>query len=83
LKNLNELMEVLAIPVIKKIGMTFIGAWKPEVGDDENTLIYLLGHQEWERARRRGRLSTKIQNGSKSAPSPPTSMGRPAARACS
>ena len=46
LKNLNELMEVLAVPVFKKVGMTFLGAWKPEVGDDENTLVYLLGHQD-------------------------------------
>jgi len=44
LKNLNELMEQLAVPVFKKVGMTFIGAWKPEVGDDENTLIYMLGY---------------------------------------
>ena len=46
LKNLNELMESLAVPVFKKVGMTFLGAWKPEVGDDENTLIYLLGHAD-------------------------------------
>ena len=39
-------MEVLAVPVFKKVGMTFLGAWKPEVGDDENTLVYLLGHQD-------------------------------------
>ena len=46
MKNLNELMESLAVPVFKKVGMTFLGAWKPEVGDDENTLIYLLGHAD-------------------------------------
>jgi hypothetical protein len=46
LKNLNELMEALAVPVFKKVGMKFMAAWKPEVGDDENTLIYLLGHED-------------------------------------
>jgi NIPSNAP len=46
LKNVNELMEVLAVPVFKKVGMTFLGAWKPEVGDDENTLVYLLGYPD-------------------------------------
>jgi len=46
LKNLHELMEVLAVPVFKKVGMTFVAAWKPEVGDDENTLIYILAYAD-------------------------------------
>lgn len=45
-KNLGELMEVLAVPVFKKVGMTMVGAWKPEVGDDENTLVYMLAYPD-------------------------------------
>ncbi len=44
--NLHRLMEELAVPVFKKVGMTFVGAWTPEVGDDENTLIYLLAYED-------------------------------------
>ena len=46
LKNLNEIMETAAVPVFKRVGMTFLGAWKPEVGDDENTLVYLLAYPD-------------------------------------
>ncbi len=46
LKNLHELMETLAVPVFKKVGMTFVGAWMPEVGDDEQTLVYMLGYPD-------------------------------------
>jgi hypothetical protein len=46
LKNLDELMETLAVPVFKKVGMTLIGAWKPEVGDDEQTVVYMLAYPD-------------------------------------
>jgi hypothetical protein len=45
-RKLHELMEQLAIPIFKKVGMTFVGAWTPEVGGDENTLIYLLAYED-------------------------------------
>jgi NIPSNAP len=44
--NLHELMETLAIPVFKRLGMTVVGCWNPEVGDDENALIYLLAYED-------------------------------------
>jgi len=44
--NLNTLMEELAVPVFERLGMTVVGAWTPEVGDDENTLIYLLAYED-------------------------------------
>ena len=50
LASLNSLMETLAIPIMKKHGMKFIGAWTPVVGDVEATLIYILAFDsmdEW------------------------------------
>ncbi|MDP6413188.1 MAG: NIPSNAP family protein [Arenicellales bacterium] len=44
--NLNKLMEELAVPIFERLGMTFVGAWSPVVGDDENTLIYLLAYED-------------------------------------
>ncbi len=44
--KLHELMEELALPVFEKVGMTVVGAWTPEVGGDENTLIYLLAYED-------------------------------------
>jgi hypothetical protein len=46
LGNLHELMENLAIPVFKKLGMQVVGCWTPVVGDDENTLIYILAYED-------------------------------------
>ena len=80
LKNLNELMEVLAVPVFKKVGMTFLGAWKPEVGDDENTLVYLLGHQDMG-ARERAWKAFYEDPGSPSVPSWPRSTAGRSSRA--
>ena len=50
LASLNSLMENLAIPIMKKHGMTLVGAWTPLVGDVEATLIYILAFEtmdEW------------------------------------
>jgi len=44
--NLNKLMEELAIPIFERLGMTFVGAWSPVVGDDESALIYILGYED-------------------------------------
>lgn len=44
--NLHELMETLAIPVFKRLGMTVVGCWNPAVGDDENALMYLLAYDD-------------------------------------
>ena len=46
IRPLHDLMEELAIPLFKKLGMTFVGAWTPEVGGDENTLMYILGYED-------------------------------------
>ena len=46
IKNLNKLMDELAIPIFERLGMTLVGAWTPEVGDDENTLIYILAYED-------------------------------------
>ncbi|MCP4409138.1 MAG: NIPSNAP family protein [Gammaproteobacteria bacterium] len=43
---LHKLMEELAIPIFERLGMTFVGAWTPEVGDDENCLIYILSYSD-------------------------------------
>ncbi len=43
---LNELMEKYAVPLFEKHGMTVVGAWVPSVGDDENTLIYMLSYPD-------------------------------------
>ncbi len=43
---LHDLMENLAIPVFEKVGMTFVGAWTPEVGGDENSLMYILSYED-------------------------------------
>tara|TARA_B100000676_G_scaffold306035_1_gene361458 strand:+ start:18649 stop:18981 length:333 start_codon:yes stop_codon:yes gene_type:complete len=43
---LHTLMEELAVPVFEKLGMTFVGSWTPEVGDDEHTLIYMLAYED-------------------------------------
>jgi hypothetical protein len=45
LGQLNKLMEELAKPVFERLGMTFVGAWTPIVGDDKNTLIYMLSYE--------------------------------------
>ena len=42
---LNEVMESLAVPTFKKVGMRLIGAWVPMVGDYNNALQYMLA---WE-----------------------------------
>jgi hypothetical protein len=44
--NLHELMETVAIPVFERLGMKVVGCWTPEVGDNENTLIYLLAYDD-------------------------------------
>ena len=44
--TLHQLMEELAVPVFEKVGMTFVGAWNPEVGGDTNSLVYLLGYED-------------------------------------
>jgi len=44
--NLHELMETLAIPVFERLGMKVVGCWTPAVGDDENTLVYLLAYED-------------------------------------
>ena len=44
--QLHELMETLALPVFKKLGMKLIACWTPAVGDDEGTLIYILGYED-------------------------------------
>ena len=44
--SLNELMQDLAVPVFKRLGMTVVACFTPEVGDDENTLIYILGYAD-------------------------------------
>ena len=46
IKQLHELMESLAVPVFKRIGMTVVGCFTPEVGDDENCLIYILAYED-------------------------------------
>jgi hypothetical protein len=46
LSQLHELMETLALPLFKKLGMQVIAFWTPVVGDDENTLIYMLGYED-------------------------------------
>ena len=50
LASLNNLMGTLALPIMKKHGMTVVGAWTPVVGDVEGTLIYILAFDnmnEW------------------------------------
>lgn len=44
--NLHELMETVAIPVFKRLGMKVVACWNPEVGEDENALIYVLGYKD-------------------------------------
>ena len=46
LADLNELMDKVAVPMFEKQGMTVVGAWKPVVGDDENTLVYMLAYED-------------------------------------
>jgi hypothetical protein len=46
LGQLHELMESLAIPLAKRHGMRLIAFWTPVVGDDENTLIYIVGYED-------------------------------------
>lgn len=44
--NLHELMETLAIPVFKRLGMEVVACFNPELGDDENAIIYILGYPD-------------------------------------
>lgn len=46
LEVLNELMEDVSFPLFRKHGMKVVGAWVPVVGDDENTLVYLLAYDD-------------------------------------
>jgi hypothetical protein len=56
LPALHNMMENMALPAFKRCEMHFVGAWSITVGDQEGTLIYLLGFdsmddrvQKWER----------------------------------
>ena len=44
--DLNRLMVELAVPIFERLGMTFVGAWTPEVGGDSNTLHYMLAYPD-------------------------------------
>ncbi len=46
LAALHELMENHGVRLFEKHGMTVVGAWVPSVGDDENTLVYLLSYPD-------------------------------------
>jgi hypothetical protein len=43
--QLHELMETLAFPVFKRLGITVIGAWNGEIGDSEHALHYMLAYE--------------------------------------
>jgi len=42
---LQNMMEHMAVPVFKKYGMHFVGAWTITIGDRENTLVYMLAYE--------------------------------------
>jgi len=43
--SLTEVMKV-AVPIFKRIGMEVLGPWKPIVGDNNNSIVYMLAFKD-------------------------------------
>ena len=43
--SLTEVMKV-AFPIFKRIGMKVLGPWKPIVGDNNNSIVYMLAFED-------------------------------------
>ncbi len=43
--SLTEVMKV-AVPLFRKAGMQVLGPWKPIVGDNNNSIVYMLAFED-------------------------------------